>query len=377
VLDASDNPISELAVALLPPNLQTLRLSGCRLSGALPQALTTLHRLEQLVVAANHIQQADAVLRCPALQHAGLAFNSICALATPTTVSPAAPALVSLDLAHNNIAELATTLQALQALPQLRILSLKGNPASLLPRYTAAVLSALPMLAYLDSQVRRECAIAYDVSSSWWFHTACCVQNVDALRAAAQDAAAAEQVQAPQVQQQDSTAATAQQQEDAVAILLELKLQVAESAEGVFSTLAARFSEQQQQQQQQQASSGNSLGASNESAVAAGSAALRSSSSSSSSSSGGRAAHSGNRSSAAAAQADVVVPAAAGVLSAPLQPIRYHLELCGPDGGFHVCSCAAEQPVSAATPSTSTAHAPAASWVQSRAQAAAFAAWRL
>lgn len=88
-LDLSENPLRELAPAALPCNLKELVMAGCQLSGTLPHSLTRLEALQQLVVSANAISQADAVLACPNLVYAGLAYNRITTLAasTPPTLS--------------------------------------------------------------------------------------------------------------------------------------------------------------------------------------------------------------------------------------------------------------------------------------------------
>lgn len=207
-LNLSENPLRELEPAALPCSLKELVLAGCQLSGTLPHSLTRLTALQQLVLSTNAISQADAVLACPNLVHAGLAYNGITTLAasTPPTLScsmtgrasagvstasgmlraarPAALAgklsssvsstdtslskcssssthpvlaasqLMSLDLSHNDISDLPSILQQLKQLPRLRALSLRGNPVSLLPDCKAAVLQQLPQLVYLDGQVR-------------------------------------------------------------------------------------------------------------------------------------------------------------------------------------------------------------------------------
>ena len=100
------------------------------------------------------ITSLDVVLQCPALQHAGLAFNHVRCLPDGSVPLAAASSLISLDLAHNDIVDLAAALAGLRRLPQLRSLSLGGNPACLLPTYEWAVREGLPALKYFDCIVR-------------------------------------------------------------------------------------------------------------------------------------------------------------------------------------------------------------------------------
>ena len=77
---------------------------------------------------------------CPALQHAGLGYNALAALALPPAPPPA---LVSLDVSHNALCALAPLLGALRSgLPSLRVLSLLVSSAQqglkLKPRPAAA-----------------------------------------------------------------------------------------------------------------------------------------------------------------------------------------------------------------------------------------------
>lgn len=55
-------------------------MAGCQLSGTLPPSLTRLTALEQLVLSANSITQADAAFSCHNLVHAGLAYNHLTTL---------------------------------------------------------------------------------------------------------------------------------------------------------------------------------------------------------------------------------------------------------------------------------------------------------
>jgi hypothetical protein len=166
-IDLSDNPHlrSVDAAAALPASLTALALTGCGLR-RLPAGLEALPRLRQLFLSANDISSSGGggegginngaddprpLLACPALVHAGLAFNRIAALWGPSLPPrPAEAALVSLDLSHNDISQLAPALDALAQLPRLRALGLHGNPAALLPCYRAAALARLPRLTYLD-----------------------------------------------------------------------------------------------------------------------------------------------------------------------------------------------------------------------------------
>lgn len=100
------------------------------------------------------ITSLDVVLQCPALQHAGLAFNHVRYLPDSSTPLAAASSLISLDLAHNDIVDLPAALVGLRRLPQLRSLSLGGNPACLLPTYKSVVRERLPALKYFDCIVR-------------------------------------------------------------------------------------------------------------------------------------------------------------------------------------------------------------------------------
>ncbi|KAF8073177.1 LRRC56 [Scenedesmus sp. PABB004] len=161
VLDVSDNPLE--AVGGLPPGLRELALTGCRLA-ALPRCLAALTGLRELRAAANGLADAGALLGCAALQHAGLAHNSLSRLVGAGAPAPpprgALPALVSLDLSHNDVTDLAPLLGELAELgPPLRSLALAGCPAALAPDYRARVLAALPHLQYLDSQ-KLDCSAA-------------------------------------------------------------------------------------------------------------------------------------------------------------------------------------------------------------------------
>lgn len=210
-IDASDNPISNVAPGALPATITSLTLTGCRLH-AVPPCLTQLTGLQQLQLAANSITQANAALACPRLLHAGLSFNNLTSLssgmhaadssfnmpaasvssqlaatqqsssssspprcnATPAELEGASQTdagtrtscstagstallarspLMSLDLSHNDIIDLPAALAQLKQLSQLKSVSLKGNPASLMPGYRDTVLQHLPQLLYLDGQV--------------------------------------------------------------------------------------------------------------------------------------------------------------------------------------------------------------------------------
>lgn len=151
-LDVSNNPhIGVVPEAALPPCLVELTLTGCELT-ALPAGLKGLKKLQKLFAGANKITDLAVVLACPALQHAGLAFNRIAQLPPAEALAAAPASLLSLDLSHNDLQGVHDTTLALAALPGLASLSLGGNPLCLSERYQAVARTNLRKLVLLDGQ---------------------------------------------------------------------------------------------------------------------------------------------------------------------------------------------------------------------------------
>jgi Leucine-rich repeat (LRR) protein len=150
-VDFSQRPLKALPAAALHDELLTLRLTGCSLA-ALPLALASLPRLEQLYAGANRLEDAKVAFACSKLLHAGLAYNRLRAL--PCSAALAACQLASLDLSHNNLCGLERTARALAALPRLLSLDIAGNPLCLEPRYRQTVSDAMPQLRFHDGQAR-------------------------------------------------------------------------------------------------------------------------------------------------------------------------------------------------------------------------------
>ena len=106
------------------------------------------------------ISSIDDLLKCPSLQHAGLAFNRIRSLPSVDDIPPSCQ-LISLDVSQNDLVDLTAVCSSLQGLPQLRSVVLSGNPFCLLPAYDATVRQALKLLKYFDHIVSH--AGAFDI----------------------------------------------------------------------------------------------------------------------------------------------------------------------------------------------------------------------
>ncbi|CAG9462944.1 unnamed protein product [Pedinophyceae sp. YPF-701] len=139
------------SIAALPPldlgQLRTLRVLHLSNNGiARIEGLTTLVRLEELVLDYNRIKQIDpGALKLPALRVLSLESNMIRSLQAVTD----APALVALNLGHNRVLE-ATELDHLCGFTSLLELNLLSNPVARRPSHRVTLLMIAPALRIID-----------------------------------------------------------------------------------------------------------------------------------------------------------------------------------------------------------------------------------